>query len=395
MDIKPTNKVFFTHTLFEFLTYFFCFFPYIKILPMNTDTQPYAAIVCFFVFIIKFNNKMNKSIVWLLILLILSLTIGILSLASSFFRDIFGFFSVFIICYSALFFLETRGFNEKLFYFFSLIWIIVGIVQLILDRSFLSFLLPSMRTSDTRGVTSLAVEPSYFGIILLFFILINFLIDGKKIWYFIYSFCIILLSQSTMIILYLSLFFILYFFERQKILFFFFSIILLALLLLISNLSINSRLIELLQQLIKIGPLALVKLDTSINDRIGHIFYSFKGFVNNYFLPNGFDHWGTYLAKELPKQNFFYGLSTGRIMSTYGSCLFNLGFIGLILPIVYIKNILQIRQKDIKFVLFVFLNIFFLTAIPVAFPLIGFLLALIIHKNNTLVPTMKMSIEGV
>ncbi len=56
-----------------YIFYFFCLFPYVQILPFNTDSQPNALIVAIILFCSqKSGGKINKS----LFLLLLTFTIA-------------------------------------------------------------------------------------------------------------------------------------------------------------------------------------------------------------------------------------------------------------------------------------------------------------------------------
>lgn len=369
--------------ILEFFLYFFVFFPYLSFIPFPSDTQPYAALFSVFIFFMSVNiDKINKNIVYAIILFIISFLFFIFERNLFAFRDFFGFLSFFNITYASLYVLRQKGFNSKLFHYFSLIWIFIGLVQLFFIRDFMNFLISDSRTTTTRGVTSLAVEPSYFGIILIFFMLIELLTTYNKKWMLLYSICIIILTQSAMAVLYLMVFAGIYYSIYNKRIFFVTIIFIILLFVILLNIDSTSRLINLLQKIVTVGPIKLIQLDGSINDRIGHIYFSFKGFFINYFLPHGFSSWAKYLAVEVPKQTFFWNITPYRIMSSYGSALFTLGFIGLLLPFIYNRVIYKITNKRKKIFLFLFLNIFYLTAIPISFPLFSFFLALLIKSSK-------------
>ena len=86
---------------------------------------------------------------------------------------------VFLIPYVAYTSLKSTGGIPYLFFVFAVsFWLLVGSVQLLIDASFLQFILYREQSiSDLiesgRGVTSLAPEPTFYGIICVFLAIIN------------------------------------------------------------------------------------------------------------------------------------------------------------------------------------------------------------------------------
>jgi hypothetical protein len=131
-------------------------------------------------------------------------------------------------------------------------------------------------------------------------------------------------------------------------------------------------------------PLSLVLLDASANDRFFHIVFSLKGFFDNSALPNGFDSWIPYAKSQLDvfsgyviAQWFSLG---GRIMSGYGSLLFETGFFGLLIPLAVLYSYYQafrngtfLRGSCICLGCFLLM----LSATPLAYPLFAFNLAML------------------
>ena len=54
----------------------------------------------------------------------------------------------------------------------TVIYLIVGLIQLLVNRSYLTFLFNRAFTSENRGVTSLTPEHSLYGLTCFFFILV-------------------------------------------------------------------------------------------------------------------------------------------------------------------------------------------------------------------------------
>ena len=145
------------------------------------------------------------------------------------------------------------------------------------------------------------------------------------------------------------------------------------------------RALHLLSQLIT-HPESLMS-DDSINTRMGIIYFSIKGFIDGYGMPNGFGAFSDYWTIEILKQNIFvqvYGTPPVRIMSFYGSILFELGVIGLLIPISYSIIIFKAYKKNIKdfLLFFFFLNTILFTAIPLSLPLVGVYMAALLYRSD-------------
>jgi hypothetical protein len=126
--------------------------------------------------------------------------------------------------------------------------------------------------------------------------------------------------------------------------------------------------------------------DESINARMAAIYFSIMGFIDNFGIPNGFGAFSNYQEIELPKQDIFTHLRSPphRIMSFYGGILFELGVIGLLIPISYSVILLKAYKKNIKnfLLFFFFLNTILFTAIPVTLPLVGIYIAALLYRSD-------------
>lgn len=145
------------------------------------DTSPYALIISTYIFILIKNKSLPYHSYILLFgsffafLIIFITHIELLSI-----RSFLGYFSLFIISSSTYFVLKkNNGFNYKLFIFFVYLWFFVGLVQLFIDESFMTFLLDRYRSGGGRGVTGLAPEPTYYGTVALFIFFISVIINYR------------------------------------------------------------------------------------------------------------------------------------------------------------------------------------------------------------------------
>jgi hypothetical protein len=153
----------------------------------------------------------------------------------------------------------------------------------------------------------------------------------------------------------------------------------------ISNLE-GSRLLYLLESVTN-DPAILLFVDTSINDRFFHIFFSIKGFLNNYMFPHGYSEWLPYVNYQLSDYSNFvivewFSLG-GRIMSGYGAAFYELGFFAFLIPITLFKVLYDLYSSNIRLFIFhfLFINIIMFSAIPIGFSLFAFYLGFLNYLN--------------
>jgi len=370
------------------------FFPYLSIIDLPSDTQPYALLLSVFIVLFLSDFKIPKPLNYYVLFIILFLPLlGIYSgMDLLFVRSSIGYLSLFIISWASYILFRYNSINKKFFRNIVIIWFIFGIIQMFLFPQFGSQLISGFRTTEERGVVSLAPEPSYYGIICIFFLLLNVIWFKSKTIYLLSSIQIIFFSQSFMIIVYLFLFYYFLLLSnvnlKSKLILIFAPIIgYYFLAILFSELVIesSSRTLKLFSYFFD-NPFLVFKIDASANDRLAHIYYSIKGAFDNFLFPKGFSHWEEYINSQVKTSNFFWWNSSGRIMSTYGSALFEFGFLGISIP--YIINYLIFKSKkrleNTTFFLFLFLNVFLLGAIPLAFPPLGILVGYLLYLKSQL-----------
>ncbi len=366
------------------------FFPYIRIIEFPTDTQPYAFVFSLLVIALFSDFKAPKYFqLYIYFILLFAPIVGIHSgLDLIFIRSFVGYLSFFTISWAAFILFKKVEISKNLFTIIVLIWFFVGFIQLFLWPQFGSALVSGFRTTEERGVVSLAPEPSYYGIVCLSLLIFNVLIYRSNLVYLLCFVQIVIFAQSFMIMAYLVLF--IYFLVVAKssvtkrlllLTLPFVAFYLLSVLFPVIESESESRALKLLSFVVE-SPFQVFKLDASANDRLSHIYFSFKGAFENFLLPNGFAKWSQYITQQVQASDFFWWFSSGRIMSTYGSALFEFGILGLSLPMT-INYVIYKKRKNLKsntIFLFLFLNLFLLGAIPLAYPplgvLIGYLLSL-------------------
>ena len=363
--------------------------------------QPYALVMALILlpfFRPSFNFiQLNLFLIFSLALIIF--LFGEINFLST--RSFLNYMQLFLVSFVGFKVLKSERINFEFFLKLStFIWLLTGFIQTIYDKNFLNFLVRSPRAiSDTRGVTSLAPEPTFYGIILLFLILFFLQTNYKNKNYFICG-CvigIIFFAKSSMIFVFLCImifFYLLTHLNIRSILtaIAFFVIVPFVILEYMNETRLSFLIHEVLTQ-----PNSIY-MDLSIVDRLIHIFLSLKGFLDNNMLPNGFLNWEYYKSTQIPdliRDGILYPeyetndarARGGRIMSGFGAAFFELGFIAVLIPITLLRVYYLLYKKNLKkfFFFSLFVNLIMFSAIPIGFSIfafyIGFLLYLI-WKNS-------------
>lgn len=392
--------------LFSNLLFVFCIFPYVTIINTPFDVQPYVLILSFIILAYWILNKdkirIDLNILLLFIPLTTALAYFILSnnkLDAA--RSLFGYFSIIVIYICA-----KNNFNKvngKILLYALIIWLFVGLVQTFFSRYFGDFLLPRISTSPNRGVTSLSVEPSAYGNMMFFFLILNDVFHyrgdyNKKIYRIIMIISIFQIFLSKAGLSFMLLVFYLFsksmFISsiRKKVINIFKLFLQIALLLfLIKNIEVlaKSRIGSIISRL-ENGVIELLLSDGSLSDRLGHIIISIGSIRFNYSLGFGLSTWeqnfyyilerSSNFAKELANVNISIH---NRVLSGWGSVIYELGIIGLLIIIVYLRIIFKnkgITNKKTKEVIHISgVNVFFgiLMAISISFPLLGYMMGIL------------------
>ena len=308
--------------------------------------QPYALL--FSVLYICCENNLSKFFNYQIQIAVLVITF-ILIIPSIFskvslsivFRSCFHYFSICIIPIAVNLSLKNNELNEeKIIKLFMIVWLLVGIIQISFNREFMSFLISDLRTSEARGVCSLAPEPSFYGYMCYFFIIISMNFKKNKNLFIIFNILqILFLAQSSVGLLYIFILFIFLTIEKcitnlslKNVLYFSGLIFLLFVFyFVIMNYMEGTRIQDLFIKLIN-NPDSLIK-DESISERINAIKVSLKSFVSSFGIPNGF-------SKLITK--------AGRIMSGYGSLLHEMGIFGLLIIIYFWKLISKAYNRGLS-----------------------------------------------
>lgn len=353
------------------------FFPFIQIIPLGTDSQPYALMVSMIILPFYFTRKINLSLFLLLVIAVFA--VAVMAFSNPDFgsvRSLVNYVSLFVISYVTYKCLRfTDGLNYSMFRYIVYTWFAIGTIQTFVHSNFLSFLLPRGSSETTiesgRGVVCLAPEPTFYGIICLLFIMIGYLNfkdrKGIKTLYMLLVIQIFIYARSSLVILMIFACIMIYAFaafmakKKNKLkIVMTVAVSLFVIVTLINNFSeqISGIRIGKLLTLMLENPDKLVMIDDSINERFVHLFFPLYGFVENWGLPHGYSQYADFMddCYNNPDLNYLvtdYTLNNKviRIMSGWGSILFELGAIGLLLMFVIVKNLKVIVEGKMKYVI--------------------------------------------
>lgn len=346
---------------------FFCFFPFVRILPLDMDAQPNALILGALTIVFSGHKELKKYNFYLLLVLLTAVCVMLFSSPDiKGLRILANYVSLFIIAYATYISLtKLHGLPYGLFKFCVYLWGIVAFIQVFYDPLFMSQMTfrGSFYASDRmgRGVFSLAAEPTFYGMICVFLLMVNY-INFRDYWSykFINLICLIqlvLFSRST------TCFFALCFAFTLYSLYLLFKSKHLVKVLLIISISLivgyfilqyllensDSRLARVMGYLID-NPSKFITYDISVNHRFTHAFLTIKGFFENFGLPHGFNKFPDYIV-ELHKDEYWgHVLMFGpqgqeRITTSFGGTLFELGILSLPLWIVLYNCVQKLNQK--------------------------------------------------
>ena len=334
----------------------FCIFPYLRIIPLDLDAQPNALILSVPIILLIRYRHVPMEIIMLFLMFLCACAALIFDPSPIGFRALGNYVSLFLITFATYKALRyTNGIPYKLFCYCIYVWFIFGFVQTFIDSTFGDFL--TLRggveswQKGGRGATSLAVEPTYYGMICVFLIILNYLnfrnCKNYK-WLNLLLVIQIVFSKSTMVSLFLAIAFVTYFLckglsSRKGIYYIIYGVIaVIAGNYLIKNYILNiesdSRIFTILHAIYN-KPSQFLFVDYSVNNRFMHAFFPIKGFFDDFGMPHGLAHFNTYLmeVKRDPEWGYLLAYDVAkeyRINCAIPLVLFELGILGF--PVIYI-----------------------------------------------------------
>lgn len=313
-------------------------------------------------------------------------------------RAAYNYLSLPLIYLAFQFYITDFGFPGKLMFSVSIFWVGAGTLQLFFPNLLDEIL--NQRTTIGRGVTSFAPEPTYFAIFMFFMAWIwlihyNYELNGRgRILLLLNLISLLFLSKSSMVFFYLLIVgcvYVIYMLIKAGFLGLFRStVISLAALLMFYSIAAffggDSRLHYFLQVLINAENFGLGFFlnDRSAYERLVHIVLPIIGSLDASFLPKGTHSFQSFLnnAEFLFLGSIDIPDNREKIMSWYGSLIFEMGFLGLLGVFFIYTSLLKNSLRRLAELLV--LSAVLLSAVPLAFPLVPFLLYVLNSKEPRL-----------
>jgi hypothetical protein len=185
--LKLERTVFSRDKILEVLLYVACFFPFTMWIPYYfvpalytaSDTQPYALVFSFFIAIIYLwkEPQISKLMVTILLFCIGVSVFAIVGMDQTGTMSVLKIYSTYvsIISISLAVYLVLKkngGLNEKIVKICIWIWFAAGFIQMYVKEDFGHYLVVRQATNATRGVVGLATEPSAYGYVCFFLLLV-------------------------------------------------------------------------------------------------------------------------------------------------------------------------------------------------------------------------------
>lgn len=392
----------------RFLAHIFvltCFFPFIDLIRIGTDTQPNAMIVGFAIIFLAQRPRLNLPIIALWVTFFISLLFVFTSQLDTFLtaKIVLNYLCPPVIAMAAYIVFVELKFKVKFSYFLSIVAVygLVAIVQTYFIHDFMTLFLNEGRgiLVGGRGVVSLTTEPAFYGSHCLFLIVFSILNYTKKqnlVAGILLLLQMILLAKSSIGIAILGGAMLIFGFVmllRLKVFYVLFFVMAFSLTALMQNqllkLLEGSRSGKIIENLIK-DPLLIAQVDGSIAMRVSNSFAPYFVLRHNYFLPMGYGRFLTFL-KKLSGEGRYKKIITKetlnqreRIVGALNMVLFQLGFLGLIMPIgIYLAFKRLLYDNIAIFALILFYTLLF-TQIQLMYSMIGLIIASAIYQSHLL-----------
>ncbi|AUN33070.1 hypothetical protein [Niveispirillum cyanobacteriorum] len=368
---------------------FFSFFPYIKVIPLPIDTQPTAVLLgMMLLFLLK--RHASAPDIWVIGAMtaaaVALFAIGAKDLSAI--RNITGYISLFVFAY--LFFLIAAEQPDRLRRFVAVaicVWLAVGLMQVLLGKGFMTFLISDARTTAGRGVTSLAPEPTFYASQVLFLLIIHLILGGSRIIALLALISIFICSISSQVVMILAVataasapFMI----GRRNALMVFTGIFVVTAFSSIVFVEFKDRFrIFYLLDIIVRNPTSILLVDASANERFAAIYVSFTSLQENMFLPHGISGQIFYekyvILKKLNPEFLWFAAPNKSNLSGAGRIAFELGALFFLFMLIVIRSGLQMKGALPMriFVLFSYSLLLF-SAIPLAHPMLGAVIGVMI-----------------
>jgi len=388
-----------------------CIFTYVSPVRTPFDTQPYALIMACLIIVVKLDRSAFLGLPTPLLAffaVLFAAVISWISLGATLVgaRSLAGYATTALVATAVYLVAHQRlGYMVPIS---SLVWLAFGTIQGLVSPDFGHQILSRLSTSENRGVTSLAVEPSMYAIVCVFLFLLNDLswIRGE------YSRRVYLTTAGCLAVqVWLAgsalgfLLVLVYLGSRAVFSGSFFRTIvrvagavLAGTAVLYAYLHVSALQNTRASQLISRGfesPGSFIYSDQSVAERFFALQASHQSLFTNAGVGFGLGSWADNLSEIVGHSPGLIRYSVTlqgqqRVMSGFGTAVFELGLVGLLLPAALVLVLVAIARNTAlskahrSWGLYVGVTslVVMECAIPLAFPLFGFILGLLVALSR-------------
>jgi hypothetical protein len=261
-------------------------------------------------------------------------------------------------------------------------------------------ILLNSRTTEGRGVTGLAPEPSYYGLTIIQMWLLLYVVNKKRALRLdVLTICalqIFVLSKSPLaIIIAISLLFLYFLFNPNKIL----LIVLIVLMgvFIFSDIFIISGRFARFIEVVKENPGGLLYVDGSVSERFFHIYLSIKHSFANYLVPHGFNSFEYVVDLGQSQYDaYWWAMAKTKILSGIGASLFELGWFGLVYIFSFIYFVIYYQKNLIKdrYLILVGFFLIMINAVNYSAPCFWLMMGYVAAANRPSIKTKSSSINN-
>lgn len=386
----------------------FCFFPFLNVLRViPTDSQPNALLIAVPVVLLTSFKRIPLPFLLCFVVLLFSILISPLyGLGFNTFRSVITYISIFFIPLATYKLLKQYdGLPYYLLWLGVGAWFIVGFMQTYVAPEFGTFLLKRAITfaHQGRGVIGLSNEPSFYGAMCLLFMIIallNFPMKKINLLLFLCLVQLLMFAKSSMALLTLIISLGVLVVTSLNIRLFIGAgiVTLLAAGIIINTKESweNTRMYNLGNKLID-NPALFIAADQSVNARFINTLLPIKSLVDNNLKPGGYGQFMNYVnnlelspeyeillkyREALPSDG-----AKARIKSGFGAPFFELGGIGLLVPIaIFLAFSALLKEPKTRFA-YILYNLLLFSAVVFNTATLGFIIgnaAFITWKKNKL-----------
>ncbi|MCK2150071.1 hypothetical protein MYE70_13485 [Marinobacter alexandrii] len=360
---------------------------------LDTDSQPWFAFAFMaYIFSISRSIRVPRFFGGILFFWFLGLFFAILEGGASpsvvgISRGVFNYLAFFFVFLGFYNFILRWSFPEKIFLYSFVAWILGALIE-VLYPEFISFFAP-IRTSEGRGLTSFAPEPTFFAMFMFFagwIYLVNSKYNLKKSKFVIVLVGVVVfaVAKSAMISVFVILSLLFFLMFRLSTISpkpidvfwaFVIGVVAFSVYFLVGSMTGGARALILAKELLLNGSVFhLFYTDPSLNHRLEHVVFSIHGFVSNNFWPGGFSSFSDMHEELVPLYDGFFweGEKTNKIMSWIGDWVYQLGFFGMVSLLILVAGSLSGKRSFFEML---FLITLLFSAVPVSSPLVAMLFA--------------------